>query len=265
VTVRIDHGDGDSRPGAADTPPPRELRRPDTPDAPGRRAGVPDLPAGVAAARADLDARAAYNAENHAMVDAAYRAYAIDQGYSRVQEIERETVTPAMRRIEAEDSDRHLVGLENRLKGKERLTEKVAKAVDEQPQLSYDNAFAVVKDAVRYTFQYRDDNYTAGVLADCDRLENTGFKRVERRNTWESENYKGINSWWRAPESEQLLEVQFHTRASYEAKQETHAAYEKLRHPATPKEEQDRLVEYQRQVNARVPIPPGALDIPNYP
>ena len=29
------------------------------------------------------------------------------------------------RRIEAEDPDRHLVGLENRLKGKDRLSEKV--------------------------------------------------------------------------------------------------------------------------------------------
>jgi hypothetical protein len=30
-----------------------------------------------------------------------------------------------MRRIEAEDLNRHLVGLENRLKGKDRLTEKI--------------------------------------------------------------------------------------------------------------------------------------------
>ena len=51
--------------------------------------------------------------------------HAIDQGYARVREIEEKTVTPAMRRIEAEDPDRHLVGLEHRLKGRERIEEKV--------------------------------------------------------------------------------------------------------------------------------------------
>ena len=63
--------------------------------------------------------------EHRANVDAVNRAYAIDQGYARVQEIEAKTVTPAMRRIEAEDPDRTLVGLEHRLKGKERLSEKI--------------------------------------------------------------------------------------------------------------------------------------------
>ena len=70
-------------------------------------------------------ARVARNLEYRATVDAANRSYAIDQGYARVREIEEKTVTPAMRRIEAEDPDRHLVGLEHRLKGKDRLTEKI--------------------------------------------------------------------------------------------------------------------------------------------
>ena len=200
-----------------------------------------------------------------ATVEAAYRAYAIDQAYEKIRETERNVVTPAMKRIEAEDPDRHLAGLEHRLKGKDRFTEKVTKAINEQPQLTHTNAVALVKDAIRYTFQYRDDQYTAGVLADCNRLERAGFKRVDRRNTWESPDYKGINSRWRAPESDQMLEVQFHTAASYAVKQETHAAYEKLRDPATPKAEQVRLADYQRQVNTRVPTPTGALDISDYP
>jgi hypothetical protein len=170
-----------------------------------------------------------------------------------------------MLRIEAEDPNRRLVGFENRLKGKDRLAEKVTKAVDEQPDLSYDNAFAVVKDAIRYTFEYPDERYTAGVWADADRLMKGGFERVDRRNTWESEVYKGINSRWRVPENGQVFEVQFHSEASYEAKQETHAAYERLRDPATPLDEQEQLVEYQRAINARVRTPPGATDIPDYP
>ena len=249
--ARIDQADADEgRPEVADTPAPDAPRPP--------RVRDPRNPP-------DAAARIALAAENRAKVEAADRAYAIDQGYARISALERGTVTPAMREIEAEDPNRQLVGFEHRLKGKDRLTEKVTKAVNEQPQLSYDNAIAVVKDTIRYTFQYPDDHYTAGVLADCGRLEKAGFKRIDRRNTWESPDYKGINSRWRAPESEQVLEVQFHTKASYDAKQETHVAYEKLRDPATPRGEQDRLVDYQRQVNTRVPTPPGALGIPDYP
>jgi hypothetical protein len=198
-------------------------------------------------------------------VRAVYRAYAIDQGCAEVEKIETDTVTPAMLRIEAEDPDRHLAGFDNRLKGKDRLAEKVTRAMDEQPDLSYDNAFGVVKDAIRYTFEYPDERYAAGVRADIGRLMGQGFERADLRNTWESEDYKGINSRWRLPENGQVFEVQFHTQASYEAKQETHAAYERLRAPSTSKDEQERLAEYQRAVNARVPTPPGATEIPDYP
>src|SRR5579859_3171250 len=89
--------------------------------------------------------------EHRAKVDEAYRAHAIDQGCARVEKIERETVTPAMRRIEAEDPERHLAGLEHRLKGKERLAEKVRDAMTERAR-TVDQAFTTVKDAIRYTF-----------------------------------------------------------------------------------------------------------------
>ena len=61
-----------------------------------------------------IERSVAYRAD----VDAVYRQYAIDHGYARVEKLERETVTPAMRRIETEDAERHLVGLEDRLKSK---------------------------------------------------------------------------------------------------------------------------------------------------
>jgi hypothetical protein len=58
-----------------------------------------------------------------AAVDTAYRQYAIGHGNARVEKPERETVASAMRRIEAEDLERDLVGPENRMKGKDRPTE----------------------------------------------------------------------------------------------------------------------------------------------
>lgn len=193
----------------------------------------------------------------------AYRAYTIDEGCDRVREIEETVTTPAMHRIEAEDPGRTLVGLEFRLKGRERLSEKVAEAVEERGH-SVAEAFGLVKDAIRYTFCYPEDRYSEGVLADCERIEAEGFGRVDRKNSWDEDEYKGINSRWRAPDGGQLFEVQFHTRASFEAKQETHSAYERLR--ALPEDEAEvrQLRAYQREVTAKVPIPPGAADIPDY-
>jgi hypothetical protein len=121
-----------------------------------------------------------------------------------------------------------------------------------------------VKDAIRYTFQYKEDVYTSGVYSDCNRLAAEGFELVERRNSWAKEEYKGINSRWRSPETGQLFEVQFHTKASFEAKQETHWAYERLR-SGIPAEDQKRLDQFQRDVAVRVPIPSSASDIPDYP
>lgn len=193
----------------------------------------------------------------------AYRAYTIDRGCDRVREVEETVTTPAMRRVEAEDPTRTLVGLEFRLKGRERLSEKVAFDMAKKG-ITADQAFAGVKDAIRYTFEYPEDGYTRGVYADCDRIASEGFELVERRNSWAKEEYKGINSRWRTLENGQMFEVQFHTEVSFAAKQETHWAYERLRSGVLPGEQQ-QLDQFQRDVTARVPIPPGAADIPDYP
>jgi hypothetical protein len=249
--VGIDRLDGDdSRPLAAhdnapDLPNDRELRPQHELDADESRR------------------RAEYYTEYRAKVDAEYRAAAVDHGCGQVRETEREIVSPEMRRIEAEDPDRHLVGFEFRCKDKDRLTEKVALQLHAQPDLTPDEAFANVKDAIRYTFQYSEERYTSSVYRDCERLEAAGFEQVERRNSWTKEEYKGINSWWRVPEGSQIFEVQFHTEASFEAKQLTHPAYERIRNPATPDDELEELRRFQRDMSAKVAIPPGADDIPD--
>lgn len=209
-------------------------------------------------------ARTARNLDYRATVDAVNRAYAIDQGYARVQEIEEKTVTPAMRRIEAEDPDRHLAGLDHRLKGKDRLTEKVEKWLAAQPDLRTDDAFKLVKDAIRYTFIYKEERYTEGVYADCDHLQSAGFKPVDRQNSWKEDQYKGINGRWREPDSGLLFEIQFHTQESVDAKEFTHPAYERIRDPATPPDEVRELRAFQSKACSRIKTPPGATEIPDY-
>jgi hypothetical protein len=212
----------------------------------------------------ELQRRLEYHMEYRAKVDAEYRAAAVERGCDQVRETERKVITPEIQRIEAEDPDRHLVGFEFRCKDKDRLTEKVKTAMEERNRTP-DEAFATVKDAIRYTFQYTEDGYTAGVYADCERLKAAGFEPVERRNSWTNEEYKGINSRWQVSENRQLFEVQFHTEASYEAKQLTHPAYERIRNPTTPDEEIHELRTFQREISEKTTIPPGAADIPNYP
>ena len=224
-----------------------------------RRAGDHDE-AGRAGAEIRVERALGYRGE----VEAVYRAYAIDQGCARVERIERETVTPAMRRIEAEDPERHLAGLEHRLKERYRIEEKVVETVEERGH-GVEEAFGMVKDAIRYTFCYSDEGYAAGVNRDCGRMEDAGFERSDLRNSWQHDEYKGINTRWRFPESNQLFEVQFHTEASLAAKEETHDAYKQLRTLPEDDAEVGHLRAYQREVTAKVPVPPGALDISDYP
>ena len=258
--MRIDRpDDGDQRPDAADVP---RVHRADAE----RNAGQNrDLAGKDADHRPETGSsvRVERALEHRATVDAVNRAYAIDQGYARVQEIEEKTVTPAMRRIEAEDPDRTLVGLENRLKGKDRLSEKVEKWLSAQPDLRPDDAFKVVKDAIRYTFVYNEERYTEGVYADCDRLESAGFEPVDRQNSWKEDQYKGINGRWREPDSGMLFEVQFHTQESVDAKELTHSAYERIRDPATSPSEVRELRAFQSEVCSRIKIPPRATEIPD--
>jgi hypothetical protein len=259
AAVRIDQpDDDDARAGRADTPDAVEARDADAAACSGFGSGDAGHERAVPAA--SPGEHVAYRVQ----VDAVFRAYAIDQAYDRVRDIERTTVTPAMKRIEAEDPERRLAGLEHSLKGKDRLTEKITKMVNELGH-PVDQAIGLVKDAIRYTFCYPEARYGSGVDADCERLQTAGFQLVDRENSWTAEQYKGINSRWREPESGQLFEVQFHTQASLDAKEETHWAYEKLRVGVPTPAEQRELEDFQKQVTACIPVPPGAADIADYP
>lgn len=187
----------------------------------------------------------------------------VEQCCDRIRETEENVLSPAMLRIEKMDPDRELVGFEYRLKGQDRIKEKVSEDVLYKGQAP-EEALANVKDSVRYTFQYPEDSYGQGVSDDLARLKAAGFLEVEVRNTWSSDYYRGINSRWREPETGQLFEVQFHTRTSFEAKQLTHAAYERIRRPDTSDAERGELDAFQRLVCSEIPVPAGAEVIGDY-
>ena len=188
----------------------------------------------------------------------------VEAACDQIARREEETITPALRTLESQDPDRHLIGFENRLKDRDRIKEKVYDGV-ELLKRTAEEAISLVPDAIRYTFQYQEARYTQGVLADIERLKNQGFELDKLKNSWSDDEYKGINSQWVEPDTGQRFEVQFHTRISFEAKQLTHGAYERLRSEQADALEELVLEAFQKKVAAEVPVPSGADGIADYP
>ena len=157
-----------------------------------------------------------------------------------------------------------LEGLDFRLKGEDRLKEKVAEVLKREPDRAPDEVVREVPDAVRYTFCLRAEDYTDGYWDIRQRLEAVGYEMIYCKNCWNDPEYKGINTRWVTPGGNQF-EIQFHTRESYHAKQEvTHEAYERIRNPLTSRAERAELQSFQREVSSWVPVPDRATDIPDY-
>jgi hypothetical protein len=158
-----------------------------------------------------------------------------------------------------------LAGLEHRLKGEERLKEKIATELSITPAMKPEDAINKVNDAIRYTFCFESANYSDGYWDVKQRLEAREYRMVYSKNHWRDDpEYKGINTRWATAEG-QRFEVQFHTAESYHAKQEvTHSSYERLRNPLTEDDERAELEAFQREVSSWVTAPEGARDVPDH-
>lgn len=175
-------------------------------------------------------------------------------------------LTPAMHRIESQLDYGHLAEQteEYALKSPDRFKEKLAERISRFPKADPTDLAAEIHDGIRYTFVFGFESYTSNVELAQAKLAEAGYDHVETKPGWHGDEYKGVNSQWIDPASGLLFEVQFHTAESWSAKQLTHEAYEKIRSQSVPVEEIETLRAYQCEVSGRVPIPPGALDIPTY-
>ena len=184
---------------------------------------------------------------------------------ARIREVGKNVIIPSMRAVEAEDATRCLAGFEHRFKGEDRLKEKVVDQLQPPSELTAAQALNMVADALRFTFTYQETGYTTGVHNDVELMKEQGFELIKLKNTWTSDQYKGINSQWQEPESAVRFEVQFHTQASLEAKELSHKAYERLRGTEAQDDEREELEAFQSRVNSKVPIPPDVSTIEDYP
>jgi hypothetical protein len=175
-------------------------------------------------------------------------------------------LTPAMRRIEDQLEHGELVPETEKyaLKSLDRFQEKLAKLIARFPGDDATDLAARIHDGIRYTFLFETDRYVDGIAETRSRLTADGHDLIELKPSWDSDEYKGVNSRWRDSASGVLFEIQWHTAESWEAKQKTHEAYEKIHDLTTPVEEVERLRDYQSAVCAEIPVPPGALQIRRY-
>jgi hypothetical protein len=157
-----------------------------------------------------------------------------------------------------------LAGFEHRLKGEDRLEEKITEKLEAEPRMTAAEALREVADAIRYTYCFQPENYTRGYWDIKERFESRGYEMYYSKNWWTNPEYKGINTRWMTQDGERF-EVQFHTPDSFHAKHfVTHDAYKRIRDPATSRAELRELHAFQRAVSSRIQVPDGAADIPDY-
>ena len=182
----------------------------------------------------------------------------------RVREAE-PAISADMRTVEQEN--RHggwLEGFEHRVKGDDRLKEKVAEQLKAEPRMTAGEVLSEVPDAIRYTFCLEPGRYARGYYGIVEQLANRGYEMYLSKNSWTDPEYKGINTRWVTPDG-QRFEVQFHTPESFHAKHYvTHDAYERIRNPMIPDRERRELKDFQREVSSAIQVPAGAAELPDY-
>lgn len=158
-----------------------------------------------------------------------------------------------------------LEGLKHRLKGEERLKEKIAESLRIAPAKTPGEVIREIPDVVRYTFCFASDNYAEGYRDVKERMQLNGYRIIYSKNHWRYDlEYKGTNTRWVTPEGH-LFEVQFHTPESYHAKQEiTHESYERIRSRLIDRSERRELEAFQREVCSWISIPSDAAGIEDY-
>lgn len=185
-----------------------------------------------------------------------------DHALERISEIEKKT-TPTLLDITAEVPSADLVGLQFKLKGEGRFKEKIGEESRAKPERSIGEIAERMPDALRYTCQIDAVHYLEGYWRSRELLQQKGNELILSRNSWDDPEYRGVNTRWLSPQG-QVFEVQFHTPESYQAKELTHKAYERLRSKVTSDAERPLLEAFQRDVSAYIPMPSRVEEIPDY-
>jgi hypothetical protein len=175
-------------------------------------------------------------------------------------------ITEHMQEVERDNTfGGWLEGLEYRLKGEDRIKEKIAEVLKRVPDRTAEATARTLPDSIRFTFCFEAEDYTGGYWDVKNRVESNGHEMIYGKNSWRDDSgYRGINTRWVTPDGQQF-ELQLHTVESFHAKhQVTHSAYERVRNPLTRPKERQQLDVFQRNVFSWLTVPEDVATIPDY-
>ena len=158
----------------------------------------------------------------------------------------------------------HLGGLDFRLKGLDSIRRKIEDKYVKQQGLSVADAVQKIGDVLRYTILLTPLDYSHDVQQAIFAFQEKGYRVTDEENSWQSgDAYSGLHYSLVTP-SGRPIEVQFHTDASFDFKQnKTHKLYEEMRLPSTPLKRQQEIWDILAKEWDHIPIPPGATEFPN--
>ena len=163
-------------------------------------------------------------------------------GQLRGQAIEHAPEITAQMVSFANEAGGEMSGLDFAVKGAGSMTRKIRDRMHNRG-LTAEESQAKIKDALRYTFMFSDDNYASGVESAVRSLVDAGWT-LSPGETLEDywgkvDDYSGLNSVWTPPNVERIgpsgnagahVEIQFHTEQSFFIKEtQNHAAFEEYR------------------------------------
>jgi hypothetical protein len=157
-----------------------------------------------------------------------------------------------------------LIGLEDKLKTKGSLKDKLARDMVEEGK-PLETVAENVSDVLRYTAQFPPEALVAGTEKVLRDLEKERFTIRRLKNTWLGERppYKGINVQLATLDG-QKMELQIHTADSLWLKGKgTHDIYEMMRDPSISKELKKELDTIQINMAKLLPKPPGIDKVKN--
>lgn len=171
-------------------------------------------------------------------------------------------ITADLQKIASEISA-EIIGLENRLKLQESLTQKIIDMANLRSQ-SFEDAAETINDSLRYTFIFAVKNYAESFHKTIELLWETGFYVPEKRiwNAWKNvggtfdKGYRGINITVISSQK-QNFEIQFHTDESYKLKSKIHDLYKESRQKQTSTQRRKEIKRIAIAEARKIKIPDG--------
>lgn len=162
--------------------------------------------------------------------------------------------------IDIQNNDMRLVGLDNRLKGRDRIKEKIYSKNITHGKSLYDLSNAI-HDVLRYTFVIEDEKYSENVIKCMELLNDYDYEIIDFKNLWGDKFYQGINIKIKN-EFGFIFEIQFHSKSGYKINEgNTRELYKVLRSKNAPKKIAAHANTLRMYYQSKIIIPLGAKDI----